>query len=275
MRQDHAFLRIEKPGIRLSAAVTAADGGEEGFAGIHYHSAFELHVVESGELTLYAQGRAHVIRAGQTCIVGPGVYHYLRGEAGRYELRVDVELTEPGDFMYAPLLSPRVAVYDDPRNAALLREVIEETRLRGPFYREAADACLNLVQVSAARAAGAAPVSARDEGPPREYTRDKIISDFFSDRYASPLRPQELAEQLSVSVRHLDRWLKRGLGLSFKQMLTRTRMEAAKDLLVSTELPVERVAGAVGYNAESNFYRAFRAYEGVTPAEYRAQKRAT
>ena len=58
--------------------------------------------------------------------------------------------------------------------------------------------------------------------------------------------------------------------LNYLSYLTNIRMERAKELLVSTDLPVSEVAQRSGY-AESYrvFTKAFKKTEGVTPSQYR------
>jgi transcriptional regulator GlxA family with amidase domain len=47
------------------------------------------------------------------------------------------------------------------------------------------------------------------------------------------------------------------------------RLEAAKELLETADLPVEAVANEVGYEDASFFGRLFRRKVGLTPAQYR------
>jgi transcriptional regulator GlxA family with amidase domain len=47
------------------------------------------------------------------------------------------------------------------------------------------------------------------------------------------------------------------------------RLEAAKGLLETGDLPVEAVANEVGYEDASFFGRLFRRKVGLTPAQYR------
>ena len=57
--------------------------------------------------------------------------------------------------------------------------------------------------------------------------------------------------------------------LSEESCLTNIRMERAKKLLVSTDLPVSEVAQRSGYADYRVFTKAFKKAEGVTPSQYR------
>lgn len=63
-------------------------------------------------------------------------------------------------------------------------------------------------------------------------------------------------------------------GTSFKQLLTQTRREQALAYLADPSLEIKEVAFLVGYEDQNSFYRAFRSWEGETPASWRlAQER--
>jgi AraC-like DNA-binding protein len=47
------------------------------------------------------------------------------------------------------------------------------------------------------------------------------------------------------------------------------RCELAKDLLYRTAKPVKQVAEATGFRNEKSFIRAFKAWTGVSPADFR------
>ena len=77
-----------------------------------------------------------------------------------------------------------------------------------------------------------------------------------------------IAQLLHVSARTLHRQLK-DEGASLQQLKDEVRCERAKDLLWRTARPVKQVAAAVGFSNEKSFTRAFRAWTGQSPGEFR------
>ena len=94
--------------------------------------------------------------------------------------------------------------------------------------------------------------------------RDCLLAD-----YAGPLTLDSLSARFSVSKYHLQRSFKRYFGQSPGEYLTAGRMDNAKRLLRTTDLPVGEVAFAVGYETASHFISVFRAREHLTPQKYR------
>ncbi|MEW6079867.1 MAG: AraC family transcriptional regulator [Thermodesulfobacteriota bacterium] len=88
------------------------------------------------------------------------------------------------------------------------------------------------------------------------------------------LSRSQLAQLLNMS----DQTLKRRLaaeGVSYKSLAQGIRRKKACDLLQSTELSIEEIAGIVGYSDVANFYRAFKSWTGKTPLHYRRKKRTS
>jgi AraC-like DNA-binding protein len=59
---------------------------------------------------------------------------------------------------------------------------------------------------------------------------------------------------------------------TFREHLTRVRMERAAGLLADRGLTVREVARRVGYRQPAQFAKAFRRHLGVAPSDYRARE---
>ncbi|TNJ59886.1 helix-turn-helix transcriptional regulator [Paenibacillus hemerocallicola] len=105
----------------------------------------------------------------------------------------------------------------------------------------------------------------------KDDLRSHIIDLFFMG-YRQPLTLEMLAEKMNLSIKQVNRLLQRHFRTSFKQKLLDTRLEAAKDLLRTTDLPVEQIAGEIGYASPHRFYTPFQKKLGMTPNEYRTRQ---
>lgn len=84
---------------------------------------------------------------------------------------------------------------------------------------------------------------------------------------------REAARSLGVSVRVLQRRLN-AQEKSFGQVLEDLRRAEAVRMLSETEAAVYEVAFCLGYQDVSSFNRAFKRWLGMSPREYRAERRA-
>ena len=84
-----------------------------------------------------------------------------------------------------------------------------------------------------------------------------------------PLRVPEVARELGVSQRQLERQFKKHVGCTVVQFGLMLRLQSARLLLISTEMSVREIATASGFNTLSHFAHAFRNFFGRRPSEYR------
>lgn len=75
----------------------------------------------------------------------------------------------------------------------------------------------------------------------------------------------QLASKLAVSQKKLERMFKSFQHMGIHEYLTSRRIEFAKQLLLEGAT-IKQVGLQIGYDYETNFIKAFRQSEGVTPA---------
>jgi len=80
-----------------------------------------------------------------------------------------------------------------------------------------------------------------------------------------------LAEQLGVGERTLQRKLA-DHGLTYKELVRRTREEHAMRGLESGALSMQELAYDLGFNSTAAFSRAFRRWRGVSPSEWQDER---
>jgi AraC family transcriptional regulator len=93
------------------------------------------------------------------------------------------------------------------------------------------------------------------------------------DRYADPLSLNEIADAIGVEPDRLARGFRRAYGESLGDYLRRIRVNAAAALLATTDEPISRVAGEVGFADQSHLTRWFGRYLETTPGRYRGSAR--
>lgn len=110
-----------------------------------------------------------------------------------------------------------------------------------------------------------------------QYRRDRLLVQQVRQALVShPAQAHSapgLAELLHLSPRTLHRQLKEE-GASLQQLKDEVRCELAKDLLYRTAKPVKQVAEASGFRNEKSFIRAFKAWTGKTPMDFRDRERS-
>lgn len=80
-----------------------------------------------------------------------------------------------------------------------------------------------------------------------------------------PLSPADLAAEVGMSTRQLERLFRRYLNRSPKRYFMELRLARARNLLMQTDLSVINVALACGFASPSHFSKCYRAQYGTTP----------
>jgi transcriptional regulator GlxA family with amidase domain len=91
--------------------------------------------------------------------------------------------------------------------------------------------------------------------------------------YASELSLDDIARRVASSRRQLQRAYSEIGNTTFREHLTRVRMERAAAMLDDRALTVREVARRVGYRQPAQFAKAFRRHIGVAPSDYRLRSR--
>jgi transcriptional regulator GlxA family with amidase domain len=80
-----------------------------------------------------------------------------------------------------------------------------------------------------------------------------------------PMSPSDLAEEVGMSTRQLERLFRRYLNRSPKRYYMELRLQKARNLLMQTDMSVINVALACGFASPSHFSKCYRSHYNTTP----------
>ena len=110
--------------------------------------------------------------------------------------------------------------------------------------------------------------------PSTIHHRTSLFEDAIAiveEEYAADLSLDDIARRVASSRRQLQRAYSEIGNTTFREHLTRVRMERAAGLLSDRGLTVREVARRVGYRQPAQFAKAFRRHIGVAPSDYRVR----
>ncbi len=103
-------------------------------------------------------------------------------------------------------------------------------------------------------------------------SRTHKLHNLISACYTQNISLSELANQLHLSARQLNRIIKANYGCTYKEIITQKRIKAATNLLKAGNMSISDISQKVGYNSLKGFYKAFKKYYDCTPSEYRRSR---
>lgn len=99
------------------------------------------------------------------------------------------------------------------------------------------------------------------------------VIEYMSVHYAEPLSLDRLAAEACISKYHFTRLFRARVGCTPHRFLGDVRLDAARRLLASTDLPVGRIGAACGFPAPAHFSASFLARYGLSPTAFRDARR--
>lgn len=97
------------------------------------------------------------------------------------------------------------------------------------------------------------------------------VREIVEQEYHDPeLNAQSIADRLQLNNAYLGRMFRSSYGHSINDCINTCRLDESKQLLRSSQEPIDSIARNVGFSNVKYYYVLFKKYTGQTPAAYRA-----
>ncbi|MDO4271297.1 MAG: AraC family transcriptional regulator [Eubacteriales bacterium] len=243
---------------------------------MHAHKDFvEIILICSGISEYLIHDKKQYIRAGDLLVYNSGVVHdEISGPdiaVGSYCVAVG-GLHMPG--LRENMLIPDNAGYIFPTGDSFgelrtLCEMMYHSLSEGEPRAEAF--CHSLMHALLVKTLAVAdgPKAADEHKVEEPHILGRRIKEYIDTHYMEPITLQSMSETLHISPYYLSHVFKQMSGYSPVQYLLRRRIGEAQTLLITTDLPITRVAEMVGYDTQSYFNLQFTKNVGMPPKKYR------
>jgi AraC-like DNA-binding protein len=247
---------------------------------LHAHPSFvELLLVEEGSARFLIGDTAYDVQAGDLLVFNSGVVHDelsdtpfgscciavggLRLDGLRENALVPDDI--PPVFHAGEELDDLRALYD-----IMYRSLAADRPDCEVFCHRLMLALLDrALTLSGSEALTVPPVEAEPASLGRQ------VQDYIDEHFRESLTLQDLGKALHASPYYLAHVFKEVSGYSPMQYLTRRRIGEAQTLLVTTELPIARIAEMVGYETQNYFNLQFSKHVGMPPRKFRQSLQGT
>lgn len=99
------------------------------------------------------------------------------------------------------------------------------------------------------------------------------IKNYIDRHLEQNIRKEDLVELVHMDADYITRCFKRDMGMPVKTYIITRKMEMARELLLTTNLPVTHIAMRLGYVSLSHFSTTYRKQFGVSPQEERENRK--
>jgi AraC family transcriptional activator of pobA len=243
----------------------------------HRHETFFqiLHIRTGEGEALFGKERFE-LSAGTIITVPPGVKHGFRFSPDLTGHNITIVATRVSArpaclmrFMARPWLFSLTPDGDGGYLAATLDQVTRELNSQTAPRPALLEACLDVFLTMAADRTAAA-------SPGEDASGDRIarLNALIGKHYKRHLPATFYAEALGLSVTHLNRIARAGLGQSLNELLIDRLMADARQNLIFSLSPIQQIAYDLGYADAAYFTRVFLRATGETPGAYRKRERS-
>ena len=289
---DQIRLIAERTGIQLDSVYqememddtyvdTHVDPGiSPGGINLHSHIFYEILYICSGNIQYLIKTDRYQIQPGDIIIVPPGISHQpILTDQQNTTYRRYVLWLSP---LFMKGVTPLFPNYDftKPRllrtagtKWAILKDKFHAGILEAEQKRPGWNACvygntLELVTLLYRATVDKKSTHLKSEKP--ELLENILI--FIESNLAQNLSLDDTGRRFFVSRSTISNTFRKEMGISFYQYVTQRRLVAAKNLILEN-IPMEIIAGQVGFSDYSSFYRAFKSEYGISPRQFRDQQR--
>ena len=256
---------------------------------MHRHQFVEIVYILSGKAVHTVGDRQYAVKSGDVVVINSGVAHNFTAQTGE-------EAFVAYDLMFAPdFLDPAFgegATFETLQSSFLFKPLfpnvpLPDIHISGKGYSAYGELFTRIYHAQKGREAGYMEMSrayvielvvrilrdlGRDNAKALPSQHKKAVFDaisYMERRYNTQITPEEIAAQVFLSPEYFRKLFKKMTGESVRSYLHKLRIDEACRLLSVTDLSIQDICLAVGYQDIKSFYQSFKGITGKTPKEYR------
>lgn len=241
----------------------------------HYHYSCELYYLQSGKTTYFVDDKIYVLSPGDFIFVPTGSLHKTSYRGSPNSERVILEFTD--EFVgeeyrsYLEDMTRNKHIILDPEGQKYFQQIFkkieEECDRHLPEYQAMQKLYLRQILVLIARYR--VKYTEAELFGARRLVQKSIV--YIHNNYQQEITVQDLAKRYSISPNYFSSQFKKITGITPTEYVTLTRINAAKELLETTNKSIIQVASECGFNNSDYFTQVFKRITGTTPKKYASQ----
>jgi YesN/AraC family two-component response regulator len=95
------------------------------------------------------------------------------------------------------------------------------------------------------------------------------ICEYIRIHASRPLTVANVAKQFDYTQGYISKFFKATQQINLKTYIETERIKYAKNLLITTNIPIKEISHSMGYQNEKSFIKFFTYHEGISPSKFR------
>lgn len=255
---------------------------------LHRHNYIEIMYVCRGSITHYIDGKELIMKKGDMLLLNQYVKHKVK-RADYYDIGINfIALPEFFDIPLQMLQKNNILAeflvntlrQNNPISHYLLFQLGEDSAIENLMenmivsliYNQNNEDTINQYSMGLVFLYLLNHVDSLTQSSSQSY-KDIVIQSTLTyiDTCYKTATLTKIAEDFREPLSVLSKMIKQTTGFTFQELLQRKRFQKAVMLLIETNLSIEEISIAVGYENQSYFYRKFKNRYHKTPRQYRME----
>ncbi len=254
----------------------------------HWHKEIEIIYVIKGTIKIGVNDELIAVNEGQIFFFDSGATHYFLAtpESERLVYQFDskmfnegIESMANGDSLKEVFASRENWSLNWPREVEKemcqhLQSLYDETLAVQPGYVFATQqhlyGLLMLLSRKVPEKSHLMKKALNDDSMKNKETLERMDKVFalIEANYNQGITLEEVAKYVGFSPHYFTRFFKKNTGTTFVGFLTEYRLNMAKSILATEEMPMIEVAEKAGFNSVKTFHHVFKENVGMSPLKY-------
>lgn len=248
----------------------------------HCHQELEILEVREGSLAAWYEDEEYKLTKGDLCIIPPFGKHSIgmsSENCQRLAILFDLEVlgtwTKDNqewielrkELCAADMISSKWTAETKEKMSALVNGLYLEYCEKDPAWQLAVKTMTNALMLTAVR-----EMPRRKETyPEKQVNKMKDILEYIAKHYCSDITLANCAKAVGFNSTYLSRYFSSHMDITFQEYIKKLRIDRAKWLLMTEEIPVMDVCFQSGFRDVKTFNKLFRKECGKNPTEFRKE----
>lgn len=251
----------------------------------HFHKEYELTLIERSEGTRFIGDQVSLFQPTDLVLIGPNIPHLYRNDEAYYKRpklkakSIFIHFTD--DFLGKHFFDlPEMKLVRRLLNRSNLGILIQGSAndyVRKQLYEmESASPVKRLMKlldilIMLSTSKHLANILSQEfvVSNNKDAARIDLVFQYIMKNFKNEIYVEEIASQLNMSIGSFSRYFKHHTRKTFSNYVTEIRISHACQMLIEDHYTVSEIGYFTGFENQSNFYRHFKRYTGVTPKEYK------
>lgn len=248
-----------------------------GMSELQSHDYYELYFLIEGNRSFFFGDKIFNLSGPAFCVIPPFAMHKTSGGSyKRININVSPDLLSDSERELLRLLGEDVAFSLDHESAALLHSLLHRAAeisivdTEEKLNTSVAFTRTILYLISELKLA---PIehNARTSAAATDTLMLEIAA-YLNANYRDELKLADICERFYISTNTLCARFRAAMSCSVMQYLAFVRLSRAKELLATTDKPMDEISSLCGYSSPNYFSLSFKKAVGISPREYKKTK---